>query len=76
MRIHECPACHKPFSVTTSGNYPSRDRESIICPHCQHICETNLVRFDYDTAPLTPSQEAAYFASKGGRRHGDARRPN
>jgi hypothetical protein len=62
--IEECPSCKRPFSVTTSGDYPFRDRESVFCPHCKTECYTKLVRFDYETAPLTPEQEQEYRAGK------------
>ena len=63
-RIEECPKCERPFSVVTSGDYPFRDNESIVCPHCKHVCETNKVRFDYTTTALSPDEEAAYLKNR------------
>jgi len=64
MRIEGCPACHRPFSVELTGNYPSRDREDVICPHCKTVCRTALARADFETKPLPPEDEERYLASK------------
>jgi hypothetical protein len=64
--IEECPSCKRPFSVTASGDYPWKENAIIACPHphCEYSRSTARVRFDYDTAPLTPEQEEAYRAGR------------
>lgn len=65
MRIEECRKCKRPFSVELTGNYPTRDREDIICPHLRHrVWDTVLVRGNFETAPLTPEQEWQYVVKK------------
>jgi hypothetical protein len=62
VRIETCSKCQRPFGVTSTGDYPFRDPEQIICPHCGAHWGTELIRGDFHTTPLTPEQERAYAA--------------
>lgn len=64
MRIETCSKCERPFGVTSTGNYPLRDPEQIICPHCGILWGTDLIRGDFYTRALTPEEERAFFAKK------------